>query len=354
MSTEHEGRIKIGISMGDVNGIGPEVLIKALSDNRMTQVCTPVIYGNGKVISQFRKAINLQEFNYNTIRSVQEIIPRKVNLINCWEDELKIEIGKASTLTGPYAMKALQSATSDLAGGFLDALVTAPVDKNTIAPEGGFTGHTEFLARAFNTSDYLMFLVSGTLRVALVTGHIPVSKISSMITKERILQKLNVMVKSLKRDFGVRKPRIAVLGLNPHAGDQGVIGNEDKDIIAVAVKEAYANGILAFGPYPGDGFFGSGQHARFDAILAMYHDQGLIPFKTLAFEHGVNFTAGLPVVRTSPDHGTAYDIAGKGIANESSLREAIYMAVDIVLRRAEYDAINEKPLAFSRLTGERS
>lgn len=353
MSSEHEGRIKIGITIGDVNGIGPEVLIKALSDTRMTQVCTPVIYGNSKVISLHRKTLNLQEFNYNTIHSIKDVIPRKVNLINCWDDELKIEIGKASTLTGPYALKALESATSDLASGFIDALVTAPIDKHTIAPEGGFTGHTEFLAKAFNTENYLMFLVSGTLRVALVTGHVPVSKIAAMITKERILQKLNVMVKSLKRDFGIRKPRIAVLGLNPHAGDNGVIGNEEKDIIAVAVKEAYSNGILAFGPYPGDGFFGSGQHHQFDAVLAMYHDQGLIPFKTLAFENGVNFTAGLPVVRTSPDHGTAYDIAGKGVASEESIREAIYMAVDIFQRRLEFDAITAKPLPFSKLTGER-
>ncbi|MBK9400438.1 MAG: 4-hydroxythreonine-4-phosphate dehydrogenase PdxA [Bacteroidetes bacterium] len=353
MSIEQEGRVKIGISIGDVNGIAPEVIIKALSDTRMTQVCTPVIYGSSKVISMHRKALNLQEFNYNTIRSIQEIIPRKVNLINCWEEELKLEIGKASTLTGPYALKALQAATSDLASGFIDALVTAPIDKHTIAPEGGFTGHTEFLAKAFNTNDYLMFLVSGSLRVALVTGHIPVSKISSMITKERILHKLNIMVKSLKRDFGIRKPRIALLALNPHAGDQGVIGNEDQEIVSAAVKEAYQNGILAFGPYPGDGFFGSGQHAQFDAVLAMYHDQGLIPFKTLAFESGVNFTAGLPIVRTSPDHGTAYDIAGKGIASEASLREAIYLAVDIFNRRADYDAANAKPLAFSKLTGER-
>ena len=353
MSTEAEGRIKIGISIGDVSGIGPEVIIKALSDNRMTQVCTPIIYGNSKVISLHRKTLNLQEFNFNTIHKIQDLIPRKVNLINCWDEELKIEIGKASTLTGPYAMKALQCATTDLAGGFIDALVTAPIDKHTIAPEGGFSGHTEFLAKAFNTNDYLMFLVSGSLRVALVTGHVPVSKIAPMITRERILHKLGIMIKSLKRDFGIRKPRIAVLGLNPHAGYNGVIGNEDTEVIAPAVKEAYQSGLLAFGPYPSDGFFGSGQHTQFDAVLAMYHDQGLIPFKTLAFESGVNFTAGLPVVRTSPDHGTAYDIAGKGIASESSLREAIYLAIDVVQKRIDFDEVNAHPLAFSKLTGER-
>lgn len=353
MSTEQEGRIKIGISIGDVSGIGPEVVIKTLSDNRMTQVCTPVIYGNSKVISLFRKTLNLQEFNFNTVKNVQEVIPRKVNLINCWEEEIKVEIGKPSTATGPYAMKALQSAVSDLAAGHIDALVTAPIDKHTIAPEGGFTGHTEFLARAFNTKDYLMFLVSGELRVALVTGHVPVSKIASLITKENIHHKLQLMVKSLKRDFGIRRPRIAVLSLNPHAGDQGVIGNEDKDVIAPAIKEAYDKGMFVFGPYPSDGFFGSGQYRKFDAVLAMYHDQGLIPFKTLAFENGVNFTAGLPVIRTSPDHGTAYDIAGKGIASEASLRDAIYMAVDIYNKREEFDEITANPLAFSKLGGDR-
>lgn len=353
MSTEQEGRIKIGISIGDVSGIGPEVVIKTLADNRMTQVCTPVIYGNSKVISLFRKTLNLQEFNFNTVKNVQEVIPRKVNLINCWEEEIKVEIGKASTLTGPYAMKALQSAVSDLAAGHIDALVTAPIDKHNIAPEGGFTGHTEFLARAFNTKDYLMFLVAGDLRVALVTGHVPVSKIAGLITKENIHQKLQLMVKSLKRDFGIRRPRIAVLSLNPHAGDQGVIGNEDKDVIAPAIREAYDKGMFVFGPYPSDGFFGSGQYRKFDAVLAMYHDQGLIPFKTLAFENGVNFTAGLPVIRTSPDHGTAYDIAGKGIASEASLRDAIYMAVDIYNKREEFDEITENPLAFSKLSGDR-
>ncbi|MBK7682166.1 MAG: 4-hydroxythreonine-4-phosphate dehydrogenase PdxA [Bacteroidia bacterium] len=353
MSTEHEGRIKIGISIGDIHGIGPEVVIKALSDNRITQVCTPVIYGNSKVISHYRKTLSLQEFNFNTIRSIQDIIPRKVNLINCWEEEVKIEMGVASTVNGVYAMKSLEAATNDLKSGFIDALVTAPIDKHSIAPGTGFTGHTEYLAKAFNTSDYLMFLVDGDLRVALVTGHVPISQIAPMITKERILKKLKVMIQSLKRDFGIRKPKIAVLGLNPHAGDSGVIGNEDREIIAPTIKEAFASGLLVFGPYPSDGFFGAGQHLKFDAILAMYHDQGLIPFKTLAFESGVNYTAGLPVVRTSPDHGVAYDIAGKGIASETSIREAIYTAVDIVNRRVDYDEVNEKPLAFGKLTGER-
>jgi 4-hydroxythreonine-4-phosphate dehydrogenase len=354
MSTEHEGRIRIGISIGELAGVGPEVIMKTFSDTRMLQVCTPVIYGSSKAISFHRKALNIQDFNYNTIRNIGEIIPRKLNLINCWEEEIKIEIGTASTLTGGYAYKALQAATADLAAGHIDALVTAPIDKHTIQPEGEkFTGHTEYLAKAFNVTDYLMFLIAGDLRVALVTEHVPVSKIASMITKENILRKLQVMNLSLKRDFGIRKPRIAVLGLNPHAGDHGVIGNEDTDIIKPAVQEAASKGMQVYGPYSADGIFGSGQYRKFDAILAMYHDQGLIPFKTLAFETGVNFTAGLPVIRTSPDHGTAYDIAGKNIAHEGSFREAIYLACDIHLKRTEYDEANTKPLAFTKLSNDR-
>ena len=354
MSNEHEGRIKVGISIGDVSGVGPEVIMKTFADTRMMQVCTPVIYGSSKAISFHRKALNIQEFNYNTIRSINEIIPRKLNLINCWEEEIKIEIGTASTLAGGYAFKALQMATADLAAGHIDVLVTAPIDKHTVQPEGEkFTGHTEYLAKQFNTADYLMFLVAGDLRVALVTEHVPVSKISGLITKENILRKLAVMNHSLKRDFGIRKPRIAVLGLNPHAGDNGVIGNEDAEIIAPAVKEAAAKSMLVFGPYSADGIFGSGQYRKFEAVLAMYHDQGLIPFKTLAFDSGVNFTAGLPFVRTSPDHGTAYDIAGKNIANENSFREAVYSACDIYLKRLEYDEVNARPLAFSKMSSDR-
>lgn len=354
MSAEQEGKIKIGITIGDLGGIGPEVIIKALSDNRITQVCTPVIYGHSKVISHYRKILNLQDFNFNTIRGIGEIITKKVNLINCWEEEIEIETGKPSSTNGQYALQAIKTATLDLAAGSIDAMVTAPVDKHSIAPEGGFTGHTEFLAKAFNTKDYLMLMVSGNLRVALVTEHIPVSKISSLVSKERILQKLAVMITSLKRDFGIRKPRIAVLGLNPHAGDKGLMGREDTEIIGAAVKDAFRNGNLVFGPYPADGFFGAGQQQQFDAVLAMYHDQGLIPFKTLAFESGVNFTAGLPVIRTSPDHGTAYDIAGKGTANEASLRESIYCAIDILMKRREYEEITENPLPFTKLSGERS
>jgi len=354
MSKEFEGEIRIGISIGEVNGVGPEVILKTFADTRILQTCTPVIYGSAKTLSFHRKALNIPEFNYNTIRSIKDIIPHKVNLLNCWDEEIKIEIGVASKHTGIYAFKALEAATADLAGGNIHALVTAPIDKHTIQPDNpNFTGHTEYLAKAFNTNDYLMFLVSGDLRVALVTGHVPVSKVAALISKESILAKLKVMHSSLKRDFGIRKPKIAVLGLNPHAGDHGVIGNEDMEIIIPAVKDANSAGILAYGPYSADGIFGAGGYRKFDAILAMYHDQGLIPFKTLAFETGVNFTAGLPFIRTSPDHGTAYDIAGKGIANENSFREAVYLAVDVFKRRLEFDGITANPLAFSKLGSDR-
>lgn len=354
MSHDQEGRIRVGVSIGDVNGIGPEVIIKTFLDSRMLQVCTPIIYGSGKVISHYRKLMNAQEFNYNTIRAITEQIPRKLNLINCWEEEIKVEPGKPSFQTGTYALKAFEQAVADLAAGNIDVLVTGPVDKNSVQAEGiVFTGHTEYIGKKFNVPDPLMFLVSGNLRVALVTGHVPVTKVAALITKERILAKLALMNQSLKRDFGIRKGKIAVLGLNPHAGDNGLLGKEEQEIIAPAVKDAYEKGILAYGPYSSDGFFGAGLHTKFDAVLAMYHDQGLIPFKTLAFENGVNFTAGLPVIRTSPDHGTAYDIAGKGEANESSLREAIYLAIDIYQNRITFDEVTEKPLAFSRQGSDR-
>lgn len=354
MSHEHEGRIRVGITIGDANGVGPEVIIKTFSEPRILQVCTPVIYGSGKVISFYRKLNHNQEFNYNTIRSIQEQIPRKLNLINCWEEEIKVEPGKPSLQTGAAALTALSDAVKDLAAGNIDVLVTAPVDKNSIKTEGvEFTGHTEFIGRAFNVQDPLMFLVGENVRVALVTGHVPVTKVASLITKEKILEKLNMMQASLKRDFNIRKPRIAVLGLNPHAGDGGLLGNEELEIIQPAIKEAFDKGIMAFGPYSSDGFFGAGIHLKFDAVLAMYHDQGLIPFKTLAFENGVNFTAGLPVIRTSPDHGTAYDLAGKGTANETSLREAIYLALDIFQNRQIFDEVNAKPLAYSKMQGDR-
>ena len=348
---EQEGRIKVGITCGDVNGIGLEVVMKTFLDNRMHQVCTPVIYASNKLVSQQRKLLNLTDFQYQTVKSSNEVILRKTNVLNCWEEEIPVEWGKPTEISGMHAFKSLEAATEDLRDKKIDVLVTAPINKHTIQnPDFNFQGHTEYLSAKFDSPDYLMFLVSETLRVAVVSGHIPVKDVAAHLSIEKIVKKLQLMNKSLKRDFGFRKPRIAVLGLNPHAGDSGLIGVEERDIIQPAVKQAFDSGLFVYGPYSADGFFGSGSFRKFDAVLAMYHDQGLVPFKTISFSTGVNFTAGLPVVRTSPDHGTAYDIAGKGTANEDSLRDAIYTAIDILKKREEYDEVTAKPLAFSKQT----
>lgn len=352
--SEHEHKPKIGITIGDFNGVGPEIIIKAFTETQLLQVCTPVIYGSSKVISFYRKLMNSAEFNYNTIRNSREIIHRKVNVINCWDEEVKIDPGVGSAYAGGYAFKALESATNDLQQGFIDAMVTSPIDKNTIQNENfAFPGHTEYLAEKSGEKKYVMILASGSFRVATVTGHIPVQKVAQSLSTELILDKIAAVNSSLKRDFGIRKPRIAVLGLNPHAGDNGLLGKEEELYITPAVKQAVEKKMLVFGPYSADGFFASGTYRTFDVVIAMYHDQGLIPFKTIAFNSGVNFTAGLPIIRTSPDHGTAYNIAGKGIASEDSLREAIYLAIDIMKNRMTYDEVNANPLAFSRFGGDR-
>jgi 4-hydroxythreonine-4-phosphate dehydrogenase len=346
---EQDGKIKIGITCGDVNGIGLEIVMKTFLDNRMHQVCTPVIYTSSKLISLQRKLLNLSEFNYNTVRSSSDVILRKTNVINCWEEEIPVEWGKSTEVSGKYALKSIQAAANDLKEKKIDALVTAPINKHNIqSNDFKFPGHTEYFASLFNSTGYLMFLVSNDLRVATVSGHVPLKNLAIDITTEKILVKLRIMNQSLKRDFGIRKPKIAVLGLNPHAGDNGLLGSEEKEIISPAVKKASDENMLVFGPYSADGFFGSASFKKFDGILAMYHDQGLVPFKALSFDSGVNFTAGLPIVRTSPDHGTAYDIAGKGTASEDSMREAIYYACDILRKRQEFDEINANPLAFSK------
>lgn len=351
---QEQDKLKIGITLGDINGIGIELIIKTFSDARMLQVCTPIVYGASKVISFHRKALNIAEFNFNTVRSSVEANDRKLNLINCWDEEVKVEIGIPTETSGKYAFKSLQAAATDLKENKIDAIVTAPINKQVMQQENfKFPGHTEYFADLFGVTDQVMILVSEMMRVAFVTGHVPVRQVSSLLTKEKIVSRIKVMSESLKRDFGVRKPRIAVLGLNPHAGDNGLLGAEEKDIITPAINEASENKILAFGPYPADGFFGSAMFSKFDGVLAMYHDQGLVPFKSLAFNSGVNFTAGLPCVRTSPDHGTAYDIAGKGIASEDSFRQAIYSAIDIVLLRRSYDEANANPLKYSKLSGDR-
>jgi 4-hydroxythreonine-4-phosphate dehydrogenase len=327
---------RIGITLGDMNGIGPEVILKALADNRITAMATPVIYGSSKVVSFYKKLLNIEEFNYSQVKTRGQFAFKSINVVNVWEDALEVAPGKPSKESGRASFLALRQACEELRDGVIDALVTAPIDKNAIHhDEFPFKGHTGYLTQFFGAADSLMFMVSDSLRVGVVTDHVTLAEVTALITKERLESKLKLMDQSLRKDFGINKPRIAVLGLNPHAGDGGLIGKEDDQIIKPVVQDQRNKGRLVFGPFPADGFFGTSQYTKYDGILAMYHDQGLVPFKSIAFENGVNFTAGLPVVRTSPDHGTAFSIAGKNQANESSLREAIYRACDILKHRGE-------------------
>jgi len=332
-----DSKPRIGITIGDLNGVGPEVIIKALSDSRMLTLFTPVIYGSGRVLSHYKKTLNNEEFSYTQVKTKGQFASKQVNVVNCWEEVIEITPGKASKETGKAALLSLKKACEELKEGLLDALVTAPIDKHSIhSEEFPFKGHTGFLTDYFGGNESLMLLVNDTLRVGLVTEHLAVRDIAAHITKERVETKLKLLEQSLKKDFGINKPKIALLGLNPHAGDGGLIGMEEEEILKPLINEYKNKGKLVSGPFPADGFFAAGKHKNFDAILAMYHDQGLIPFKSLAFEDGVNFTAGLPVVRTSPDHGTAYALAGKNLASESSLREALFKACDILNSRKEH------------------
>ncbi len=331
-------KVKIGISIGDINGIGPEVILKCLSETRLLDYCTPVVYGHTKIASFHRKALHLNDFNFNIIQEPSAANPRKMNLINCWDEDVRVDLGVANATGGKYAFLSLERATQDLLNGHIDALVTAPVNKHTIqSEEFNFPGHTEYLQQKSGDRDSLMFLISDALRVGVVSGHIPLHQAAKALTKEKIVQKLRLMNDSLKRDFWIEKPKIAVLGINPHAGDNGLLGNEENDIIIPAIQEAFDKGIISFGPYAADGFFGNGTYKQFDGVLAMYHDQGLIPFKTITFGSGVNFTAGLKFVRTSPDHGTAFDIAGKNMGNPTSFMEALFSAIHITKNRNEQD-----------------
>jgi len=344
----------IGFTIGDINSIAPEVVIKTLSDLRICEYCTPVIYSSPKVIGFWKKIIGNNDFFVNIIKTTEHVNTKKINLIPCWDEEVEIKIGEANEIGGKYAFKSLEAATKDLKDGKLDGIVTAPLNKNLVNSELlPFKGHTEYLAHELNNHNFLMFLISEQLKVGLVTGHVPIKDVASKLTSELILKKIKLMNESLKNDFNCSKPRIAVLGLNPHAGDNGLIGSEEKNIIIPAIESAQAANITVFGPYPSDGFFGSKQYEKFDGVLAMYHDQGLIPFKYFAFTDGVNYTAGLNIVRTSPDHGTAYDIAGKNKADESSFRNALYLALDIIARRTDNKELKAKPLAFQQLKRER-
>ncbi len=342
-------KIIIGITHGDLNGIGYEVILKALSDNRVYESFTPVIYGSSKVAAYYRKHLDIQNINLNIINSISEINYKRINIINCIDDDIKVEFGKSTKEAGGAAYRALEQATEDLKNGFISALVTAPINKDNIQSENfHFPGHTEYLEEKFGTEKKaVMMLANDVVRVAVVTGHIPIKDVPGALTEELIVEKLTVLNDALKQDFAIVKPRIAVLGLNPHAGDNGVIGDEEQKIIIPAMKRAEELGVISAGPYPADGFFGSDSFGKFDAILAMYHDQGLIPFKTLAMKNGVNVTLGLSIIRTSPAHGTAYDLAGKNKASEDSFREALYMAYDIFLKRNWNKEINANPLKTS-------
>lgn len=337
--------IRVGISIGDVNGIGPEIIIKAFGDPLMLAECTPIIYGSTKTMNFHKKAIDDKNFNYHRIEDATKAQAKKVNIVACWNEIIPMELGQANETGGTYAFKSLEAATKDLAAGKIDVLVTAPISKEAIQKAGfQFPGHTEYLADLSGVKDALMMMVSGELRVALVTSHIPLNEVTKAVTKDKIVEKLKQLDTSLRKDFGIIKPKIAVLGINPHAGEQGKMGEEEGSIVSPALQEANQNGVLCFGPYPADGFFGSRQYRQFDAVLAMYHDQGLTGFKSIAFDDGVNYTAGLPIVRTSPDHGTAFDIAGKGIAEEQSMRSAIYLAMDIYRKRQAHKEMNINPL----------
>lgn len=338
-------KIVVGITHGDINGIGYEVIIKSLSDPRITEILTPIVYGSSKVASYHRKALNIENFSFNQIRTPAEAHTKRANIINCTDEEVKVDPGKSTPEAGKASFDALQRATLDLKKGSIDVIVTAPINKDNIqSKDFNFPGQTEFFQEKFGAENALMFLVSDIMRVGVVTGHIPVSQVSESIKTQKILEKLRIMNKSLLEDFGIRRPKIAVLGLNPHSGDNGLIGKEEINEIIPAIKIARDEKIMAMGPYPSDGFFGSETFRKFDAVLAMYHDQGLIPFKALVFESGVNYTAGLSIVRTSPAHGTAYDLVNKNVASPESFLKALFMACDIFQKRKEFRELTANPL----------
>ncbi len=345
MSVGNEHKPVIGISCGDINGIGIEIIIKTLSDNRILDLCTPVVFANNKVINFYRKSLADININFTSTKELNRINYKQVNLYSCWDEEINMNPGILNEIGGNYAVKSLKAAGQALKDNFIDGLVTAPIHKsNTQSEQFNFTGHTPWLKNLYGVSDVVMFMIAENMRVALLTEHVPVQDVAKHITREGILSKLQIINNSLKRDFNINKPRIAVLGLNPHAGDEGLIGKEEEEIIKPAIKDAKQRDIFCFGPYPADAFFARGHYEKFDAVLAMYHDQGLIPFKSLAIGEGVNFTAGMNGVRTSPDHGVAFDIAGQGKADEASLREAIYKCIDIITARHEYDEQHKNPL----------
>ncbi len=348
-----DNKVIVGISQGDINGVGLEVVLKTLMEPGIADICTPVLFSSQKTVSYYRKVLGLEEFSFNPMREFSQLNSKKVNVFVCYEEEVNIEMGKATDVGGKYALISLEKAAQALVDKSIDALVTAPINKSNIQSDNfKFVGHTEYLGSKLG-GDPLMFMCSDNgLRIAVVTGHVPLKEVASKLTIDGISNKIVQLHESLVKDFAIRKPKIAVLGLNPHAGDNGAIGNEDKEIIIPAIEKTKLNGLI-YGPYSADGFFGNGTYKQFDAVLAMYHDQGLIPFKTIAFNEGVNFTAGLNAVRTSPDHGTGYDIAGKNKANEQSFKKALYAAIDIFKNRKLHSEITENPLQIGNIKKER-
>lgn len=337
-------KIRVGITIGDINGISPEVIIKSVYPQDILNLCTPVIYGSSKVVSYHKNIVQAEDFSYQSQQTAERLNPRKVNVINCWEDSVNINLGRATEESGKYAYIALDRAVRDLKDGLIDVLVTGPVNKHALKLVNfPAIGHTDYLEEQFSGKS-IMMMVSDLMKVGLVTDHIPVKDIAGQITKEALRQKIEMFVRCLQVDFGYERPTIAVLGLNPHASDQGTIGTEDEEIVKAVILEQKKSGNLVMGPYSADGFFGSGAYRKFDGILAMYHDQGLIPFKTISFGYGINYTAGLSIIRTSPDHGTAYDLAGKNSADPGSMRQAIYIAVDTFRRRKEYQEAKSQPI----------
>ena len=343
---EQAQKIKVGISIGDFNGIGMEVILKTFKDARMMDFCTPIVFGSTKAASINRKAIEMQDFSFNIINTIKDANPKRANLLNIWQDDIEIKFGEATTKSGELAFESIKKACDALKNNEIDVLVTAPINKASIKEKvSNFIGHTEFLQGNFEGKS-LMIMVSDIMKIAFITGHIALADVKTSISSEKIITKTQQLNHSLITDFGIRKPKIALIGLNPHAGEDGILGSEEKEIIIPAIKKLKEDGVLTFGPYPADSFFTPKNLSAFDGIVSMYHDQGLTPFKTLSFSDGVNYTAGLNIVRTSPVHGTAAEIAGKGKANEQSFREAVFMACDIFKKRAEFKEINSNPLAF--------
>lgn len=342
-------KIKIGITIGDLNGIGPEVVLKALSNKKIFKFCTPIIYASTKAVSYHKNIVSLEDLPLHGISNAEHADPEKINVVNVWNEVMNITIGKATDIGGKYAFRSLERATEDLQKGLIDGIITAPINKKAMNMSGfPFPGHTEYLTQKLSEGEEsVMLMVQDGLRVGLVTNHLPISKVAAQITHALVLKKIQIMHETLMIDFGLDRPLIAVLGLNPHAGDEGVLGHEEEMIIRPAVLEAKEQGIMVMGPFPADGFFGAGQYQKYDGILAMYHDQGLIPFKTLAFGGGVNYTAGLPFIRTSPDHGTAYDIAGKNVADHASFLQALFLGIDIVKSRRNFAEMHANPLVRS-------